>query len=87
MTGKLVGEHKDDIVQLARHQEQSEKADHPLNRIIDVDDKVPERLEISTTDIHLPHRIANAMKHAYKGTVTEHYDEGEYFVRVNWHQS
>jgi hypothetical protein len=86
LTGKLVGAHKDEIVRLVRHQEQAEKSDHPLNRIMAIDDKVPDRLEISTTDIHLPRRIANAMRHAYKGEATEHFDEGGYFVRVNWHR-
>ena len=87
LTGKLVAEHKDEIVRLIRHEEQAEKADHPLNRIMDIDDKVSDRLEVSTTDIHLPHRIANAMRHAFKGEFTEHFDEGGYFVRVNWQQS
>ncbi len=87
LTGKLIGTHKDEMIRLMRHEEQKEKAEHPLNRIMDIDDKVPDRLEISTTDIHLPHRIANAMTHAFKGEVAEHFDEGGYFVRVNWHRA
>lgn len=87
LTGKLVGTHKDEIVHLVRHQEQAEKSDHPLNRIMEIDDKVPDRLEILTTDIHLPRRIANAVRHAFKGEVSEHFDEGGYFVRVNWHHA
>lgn len=86
LTGPLVGTHKDEIVHLLRHLEQAEKTDHPLNRIMDIDDKVPDRLEITTTDIHLPRRIAHAMTQAYKGEVTEHFDEGGYFVRVKWHR-
>jgi hypothetical protein len=86
LTGPIVGTHKDEIIQLLRHQEQAEKADHPLNRIMEIDDKVADRLEISTTDIHLPRRIADAMKHAYKGDATEHFDEGGYFVRIKWHR-
>lgn len=86
LTGAIVGTHKDEIVRLIRDVEQAEKADHPLNRVMDIEDKLPDRLEISTTDIHLPHRIADAIRRAYKGDVTEHYDEGGYFVRVNWHR-
>lgn len=86
LTGQVVGTHKDEILRLVRHQEQAEKSDHPLNRIMEIDDKLPDRLEISTTDIHLPRRIENAMRHAFKGEATEHFDEGGYFVRVNWHR-
>src|SRR5208282_6015833 len=46
MTGKLVGTHKDEIVHLLRHQEKAEKSEHPLNRIMEIDDTVPDRLEI-----------------------------------------
>lgn len=86
LSGSIVGEKRDEIIRLARHQEQAEKADHPLNRIMAIADKAADQLEISTTDIHLPHRIANALRRAYKGEVTEHFDEGGYFVRVNWRQ-
>jgi NMD protein affecting ribosome stability and mRNA decay len=87
VAGSLVGTHKDEIVRLARHHEQIERAEHPLNRIVAIDEKAEDRIEITTTDIHLPHRIANALRHAYKGEVTEHFDEGGYFVRVNWNQA
>lgn len=85
LTGTLVSAHRDEIVHLVRHQEQAEKSEHPLNRIMDIDDKLPGRLEISTTDIHLPRRIGDAVRRAYKGELTEHFDEGGHFVRVNWH--
>jgi hypothetical protein len=71
-------------VRLVRHQEQAEKSEHPLNRIMAIDDKLPDRLEISTTDIHLPCRIGHAVRRAYKGELTEHFDKEGYFVRVNW---
>jgi len=43
-----------------------------------------DRLVISTTDIHLPRRIAAAVKRAYDGSLKEHFDEGGYFVRIDW---
>lgn len=86
LTGPIVGTHKDDIIRLMRDVEKAENADHPLNRIMDIADKPPDGLEISTTDIHLPHRLADATRRAYQGEVKEHYDEDGYFVRVNWHR-
>ena len=85
LTGAAVAAHKDEIVRLARHQEEAVRGENPLNRIIAVADEGADRLVISTTDIHLPRRIGTALKRAYHGKLDEHFDEGGYFVRVNWH--
>jgi hypothetical protein len=39
---------------------------------------------ISTTDIHLPRRIGEALKRAFHGELDMHFDEAGYFVRVDW---
>lgn len=39
---------------------------------------------ITTTDIHLPRRIGEAVKRAYHGNLKEHFEEDGYFVRVDW---
>jgi hypothetical protein len=86
LTGSFVAAQRDEIIRLARHQEQAEKPEHPMNRIMSIADEAPDRLVISTTDIHLPRRIGEAVTRAYKGALSEHFDEGGYFVRVNWHR-
>ncbi len=86
LTGAWVGAHKDEMVRLARHQEAAERPEHPLNRIMGVTEEAPDRLVITTTDIHLPRRIGEALRRAYHGRLDEHFDEGGYFVRVNWHR-
>lgn len=86
LKGPIVGMHKDEIIRLARHQEEAEKTEHPLNRIMAIEHQEPDRFEISTTDIHLPRRIGDAMRRTYQGEITEHFDEGGYFVRVDWHR-
>jgi len=73
----------EEMVHLVRHQEEAEKSEHPLNRIISID-KNAEGIVVSTTDIHLPRRIGEAVKRAFHGTLDEHFDKGGYFVRVNW---
>ena len=75
--------HKDDIVGLARNEEAAEKNEHPLNRIMAITD-ADNGLEISTTDIHLPRRLGNAVKRAFHGELELHFDEKGYFVRVDW---
>ncbi|HXS39098.1 MAG TPA: BCAM0308 family protein [Stellaceae bacterium] len=84
-TGAFVAQHKDEMLRLARHQEEIEKKEHPANRIIDIEEG-PEQLVINTTDIHLPRRIVEAQKRTWRGKSEYHYDEHGYFVRANWHR-
>lgn len=86
LTGPFVAAHRDEMIHLARHKEEAERSEHPLNRIMSIEGEAPDRLVISTTDIHLPHRIGEAVTRAYHGTIGEHFDEGGYFVRVTWHR-
>lgn len=81
--GAFVAQHKAEIVGLARNEEAAEKGEHPLNRIIAVEE-TPDGLEIRTTDIHLPRRIGTAIKRAHGGELAIDFDAAGYFVRVDW---
>jgi hypothetical protein len=83
--GPFVARHKAEMLRLARNQEEIEKKEHPLNRIIDIVEG-PDQLVINTTDIHLPRRIIEAQKRTWHGKSEYHYDEDGYFVRANWHR-
>lgn len=85
LTGSIVQQHTADIVGLAHHQEQAEKKEHPLNRIMSIEETA-NNVVINTTDIHLPMRIGKAIKGAFHGELADHFDEHGYFVRVNWHR-
>ena len=80
--GPLTPTRKDEIIGLARHQEQAENREHPLNRIIAIDEK-EDGLSITTTDIHLPRRLGEALKRALHGDLAMHFDQDNYFVRVD----
>jgi hypothetical protein len=41
-------------------------------------------IRITTTDVHLPHRIGHAISKAWHGHGTMHYDEEGYFARYDW---
>ena len=75
---------KTELTGLARNEERAEKAEHALNRIIRIDE-TPDGLVIETTDIHLPRRIGEAVHRAHHGDFELHFDEDNYFVRVDWH--
>jgi hypothetical protein len=84
LRGPLDQARKDDIVRLARHQDEAEKSQHPLNRIIGIEDD-PQRIVITTTDNHLPRLIGEAVERAFDGVLGIDFDDGDgYFVRVNW---
>jgi NMD protein affecting ribosome stability and mRNA decay len=81
--GDFTRQHASEILSLARHEEAAEKAEHPLNRIADIE-RTEAGLVITTTDIHLPRRIGEAIKRAYRGTLGMHFDGAAYFMRAEW---
>jgi hypothetical protein len=81
--GDFAREHKGEMIRLAHHQEEAEKKEHPLNRIMSIEQDA-RGIVINTTDIHLPRRIGEAVKRAFHGEIDVHFEEDGYFVRVDW---
>ena len=84
LEGAFVDAHRDEIANLIGHEESRAKSDHPLDRIVEIAHS-PERVTVTTTDIHLARRIGVAMKNAYRGELAIEYAKGAYEVRVRWH--
>lgn len=83
LRGGFARAHRQEILRLARHQEETERREHPLNRIMAIEDD-PQGTAIATTDIHLPRRIGEAVKHAYDGVLDIDFEEDGYSARVTW---
>lgn len=83
--GDFLKLHRDEIMHVVRHQAELEKPEHPFNRIMKISDEL-EQIIVSTTDVHLPRRIAEALKRAFDGALSFDYDEDGYFLRVSWHR-
>jgi NMD protein affecting ribosome stability and mRNA decay len=83
LAGEFAREHKEEILRLARHQEDAEKQEHPMNRIMSVEED-RDGFVINTTDIHLPRRIGEAVRRAFHGNLREQFEQDGYFVRVTW---
>jgi NMD protein affecting ribosome stability and mRNA decay len=83
LRGAFVREHKEEIIHLARHQEEAEKKEHPLNRIMSVEDDA-EGITINTTDIHLPRRIGETLQRTWRGEFAVQFEEDGYFMRATW---
>jgi hypothetical protein len=83
LAGRFLNGHRDEILATAKHVESRESADHPLNRVMSIEERDGETV-ISTTDIHLPRSIAHALQSAWGGAIRTHYDLEGYFARVCW---
>ena len=83
LRGAFVKAHHDEISNLVRNTEELERGEHPMNRIMAIEED-GDSLVVLTTDLHLPRRIGEALQHAWDGDLDMHYDDEGYFVRVNW---
>jgi coenzyme F420-reducing hydrogenase alpha subunit len=81
--GALLKEHREELLRLARNEEAKAKAEHPLERIMKIEDE-DDSILITTTDIHLARGIGEALHHAYQGVLEYHYNERENLLRVVW---
>jgi hypothetical protein len=66
-----------------RNREAAEKAEHPLQRIMAVEDSADGVL-VTTTDTHLARGIGEAVHAAFKGELEFKYNKEENLLRVQW---
>jgi len=81
--GDFFSEHRDEILNLVQNVEQKEKNNHPMERIMKIDD-MPGGALITTTGIHLARGIGSALSSAYAGELTVYYLNEESCVKVSW---
>lgn len=83
LKGSFLAEHHEEILGLIRNEEMKEKGEHPLSRIMNIEQGEVATI-ITTTDRHLPRRMGEALHHAYEGVFDFHYDQDGEFIRVFW---
>ena len=83
LEGEYLHEHADEALRIVHNTEKLENGNHPLHRIMEII-RDGARIEIHTTDVHLPRRIGHALEDAWGGTLDTHYDEEGYLARVHW---
>jgi hypothetical protein len=81
--GAFAMAHFQEIENLIHNCQARETQEHPLSRVMAIRADTDEMI-VTTTDIHLPRVIANALERAFKGQATFHYDLEGYFARVHW---
>lgn len=83
LKGPFLQAHRDEILHLMRNHEASEKAEHPLQRIMAVVDSA-DGVTVTTTDAHLARDIAQALHSAYRGELAFHYNKEDNLLRATW---
>ena len=83
LRGGFLREHRDQIVQLVKNRETKEQAEHPLERIMRIED-TEDGVLVTTTDAHLARDIAEALHNAYKGDLDFHYNKADNLLRASW---
>jgi len=83
LDGPFAREHSEDLLSLAGNEATVETAEHPLHRIMDIQED-PDGITITTTDVHSPQRIGEAIRRAYHGELDIQYAEEDHLVRARW---
>ena len=84
LRGDFLKQHRAEILGLARNIEEREKAQHPLNRIMQVEDGGDSEIVVTTTNAHLARTLGEAIHSAYQGKLDFHYVEQDSLIRVLW---
>ena len=83
LSGSFLQEHRDEILHLAHHVEAREKAQHPLRRIMSLEEQ-DDGILVTTTTMETARAIGDAAHHAYKGELNYQYTDETNILRVDW---
>lgn len=83
LEGGFIAGHRAELLAIIRNQEKREKGEHPLHRIMALEDAA-DRIVVTTTDVHLPRQIGEALKGAHQGELDIRFGADEYSVQVDW---
>jgi len=85
ITGTFFPLRRNELLNLIRNEEQSEKNERPMERIISITESA-EQTMVTTTGVHIARRIGEALARAYQGDFSFQYGDGEKIIRVYWHR-
>lgn len=85
LRGGFFHAHRDEIMQLVRNFEAREKTEHPLERIMDIEeDSEQEAVVVSFTGIHLARGTGEALRHAYQGEFSYSFTDRDDVFYGSW---
>jgi NMD protein affecting ribosome stability and mRNA decay len=83
LKGGFLEEHKSEILNLIRNEEQRAKGFNPLERIMSIED-IESGMEITTTNEKLTQRIGKSLQKAYQGRVYYKWSDDTKLLRAEW---
>ena len=85
--GEFYSTRRDEFINLIRNIEKQQSQNHPMQRIIRINEKSSTFLEVETTGTHLARGIGEALSRAYQGEYSFHYADGYNRIRVYWERT
>jgi len=83
LSGAFFTDHRQEILNLIHNAETEARAEHPLERLMDIEEW-EDRTVITFTDAHLVHGVGEALHHAYQGELDSQYTNEDDLLRVSW---
>ncbi len=83
LKGDFLADHKNEILNLVRNEEDRAKGFNPLERIMSID-VVESGIEITTTNEKLAQRIGRSLQKAYQGRVRYKWSDDTKLLRAEW---
>lgn len=83
LSGPFLTGHLDEILAVVRSREAREREEHPLQRIIGIEQDAAD-LMVTTTDTHVARSIVHALHETFKGDVDIRFSKDEALVRASW---
>jgi hypothetical protein len=84
LSGPYILDHKEEIMNLIKNREQQEKTEHPLERIMNIDETRQGEITIYYTGVHLTRGTGEALRHAYQGELDITHNDRDGQIRVKW---
>lgn len=80
---EFFAKHRQEVINLVQRVEAEEKSQHPMERLIAIQDGSDAALA-TTTGVHLANRIAHALTASFKGKAEFQYDDAKTRLDVYW---
>ena len=86
LTGRYVAEHEAELLALVQRLASRELAEHPLERLMQLERVGRGHLHLRTTGLHLPRALGHALERSHHGELEQHYAPDSLLLRLRWHR-
>ena len=84
LSGAFFKQHRAEVLARVKQCESREKAEHPLERVMAIEEDGAKGTLVTTTSVHLARIIGHALHNAFKGDLRQTYNGRDNLLRVRW---